>query len=232
MCKIKPNERGITNIVGIKYEIYNNGCVQFVDWNGNGIFFSYENFSKDTLPSNKKDKINLKNIKIYPEIPLLDIKILDASSKVINESLDLFENQYYDFSFLLENTGYYAINEIIVNVYAYKKDDYKVSIDEIKVKPSCDNNNIIIEKNKSLSYTYSYLHKKQYKKIEFKFYYTSYQLSQTKKFEEVSLKPYLYYLKPLRTLKLINFSSLKVIPVLANNTIHEIALSDPSNIFY
>lgn len=46
-CKIRPNEIGETNIIGVKYEIYNTIGVQFVDDNGNGIYFNYNNTYKD-----------------------------------------------------------------------------------------------------------------------------------------------------------------------------------------
>jgi hypothetical protein len=42
------------------------------------------------------------------------------------------------------------------------------------------------------------------------------------------LKPYLYYQKALSTIKLLDLSNLKVIPVLSNNTIHQITMSDSS----
>jgi hypothetical protein len=220
---------GLSNIMGIKYEIFNTGAVQFVDWNGNGLFFNWDNYSKDplSLSSNKKEKINLRNIKIFPEIPQLDIKVLDSSSQIINGCLDLFDYQFYDFSFLLQNTGEHPINEININIYAYKKDDYKISIDEIKIKneETQVSSSPVIMKGGEYLFNYRYLHKKNFKKIEFKIYYSSAGLNTS---EELVMKPYLYYIKPLNTVKLFNLSTLKVIPMLSNNVIQTITLSDPS----
>jgi hypothetical protein len=210
--------------VGLKYEIFNTVGIQFVDVNGNGLFFGYENFSKDPLSSfgGKKEKINLKNIKIYPPIPNLEIKILDSSSKIINGCLDLFNYQYYNFSFLLTNKSEHPIEEIYVNVYAYKKDDYKILINEIKIKKEGN----LIEAGQDYIYNYEYLHRKCFKKIEFKIYYTASKYTNSE--ADVLLKPYLLYQKSLNTIKLLDMSNLKVIPMLSNNMIHTITLSDPS----
>ena len=84
--------------------------------------------------NNTKEAISLTNIKVYPEIPLLDIKILDNSFTIIGGVIELYEFQYYTFSFSLENTGAYDINELNCYIYAYKKDDYKIALDEQRVK--------------------------------------------------------------------------------------------------
>lgn len=213
------------NITGIKYEVFNTGSVQFVDWNGNGLFFGYDNYNKESSFAlmNKREKISLRNIKIFPEIPQLEIKILDSSAKIINGSLDLFDYQYYNFCFLLENAGEHPIHEINVNIYAYKKDDYKIALDEIKLSTP-----FLIEKNKNYTLNYNYLHKKIFKKIEFKIYYISHTSNKGTSASDVIMKPYLYYQKPLNTLKLLNLSTLKVIPMLSNNMIHLITMTDPS----
>jgi len=231
-CKIKPTEKGITTITGIKYEIFNACGVQFVDKNGNGLYSNSENFSTESSIgiSTKKEKISLSNIKIYPEIPLLNIKVLDSSAKIINGSLDLFEHQFYNFSFLLENLSEYRISDLTVNIYAYKKDDYKVILDEIKVKPDSDNGELI-DKGKSYVFKYNYLHKKYYKKIEFKIFYTSNDDDSYAIDYSFNIKPYLFYQKGLNTLKLLEFYDLKVIPMISNNMIHVLTISDPSNLF-
>lgn len=46
-CKIRPIEKGITNILGVKYEIFNTVGVQYSDNNGNGLYYSYTNQFKD-----------------------------------------------------------------------------------------------------------------------------------------------------------------------------------------
>jgi hypothetical protein len=50
------------------------------------------------------------------------------------DNLDIYNNQFHTFEFLLENIGQFPVKEISINVYAYKKDDYKVAIDEVKLK--------------------------------------------------------------------------------------------------
>ena len=138
ICKIKPIENEITSIIGIKYEVFNVRSVQYVDKNGNGFFYNYENICRD-YSLNKKEKILLSNIKIYDEIPLLEAKLIGVSN--IDEHLELFENQYYKFSFLLENIGNTDIHEMHMHLYAFKKDDYKVSVDELYLNGDSGNYN-------------------------------------------------------------------------------------------
>ena len=85
ICKIHPQEDGITDIIGVQYEIVNSIAQQYVDDNGNGLYYNFENISDDSLNvmNNTKEAISLTNIKVYPEIPLLDIKILDNSFTII-----------------------------------------------------------------------------------------------------------------------------------------------------
>ncbi len=210
ICKIKPDAVGLTSILGIKYEVFNLGGVQYVDKNGNGLFFNHTNYEQI---STKKEKINMNNIKISPEIPILELKVLNSE----DENLLIYENQYYNFEMLFLNIGKYSVNEITMNVYAYKKDDYKVIVDEIKIGETG-----LIEENGKFKYFYKYLHKKSHKQLEFKIYYRTNANS-------YGLKPYLFYSKNLTTLKLLNIMDLKVTPVLSNNIIHELTLSDNSN---
>lgn len=74
----------------------------------------------------------MNNIKIYPEISILDLKILNNYNYF--EELNLYDNQYYNFEFLLLNSSNFKVKEILIYVYAYKKDDYKICIDEINLK--------------------------------------------------------------------------------------------------
>ena len=113
ICKIRPNETGLTNILGIKYEIFNVGGVQYGDNNGNGLFYSFDNYPVECA-LNKKEKISLKSIKISPEISLLELKILDQNDNM-SDSIDLYENQYYNFNFMLENIGNYPINNLLIS---------------------------------------------------------------------------------------------------------------------
>jgi len=89
---------------------------------------------------------------------------------------------------------------------------------------SCE---ILLDKYSSLEFSYDYLHKKSFKKLEFKVSFNS----DCKEFKENFniLKPYILYFFNLETLKLISLSNLKVIPVLSNNNIQDIMLNDKSN---
>jgi hypothetical protein len=186
--------------------------VQYVDNNGNGLLYNYTNYE---IISTKKEKTNMRNIKISPEIPLLELKILNVS----DEDLSIYENQYYNFEMLFLNIGEYIVNEITMNVYAYKKDDYKVIVDEIKISEIA-----LIQPKAKYKYIYKYLHKRSHKQLEFKIYYRT-------ETNTNGLKPYLFYSKHLTTMRLLNISDLKVTPVLSNNIIHELTLSDNS-IYY
>ena len=68
ICKVKPLEVGLTDIIGIRYEVSNMGGVQYVDSNGNGLLFNLESFG-----NYKSHKVSLKNIQIYPEIPVIKV---------------------------------------------------------------------------------------------------------------------------------------------------------------
>ena len=68
ICKVKPLEVGLTDILGIRYEIANLGCVQYVDNSGNGLLYNLESFG-----TYRNQKIQMKNIQIYPEIPTIKV---------------------------------------------------------------------------------------------------------------------------------------------------------------
>ena len=223
ICKIHPIENGFTDIIGMQYEIGNSIAQQYVDDNGNGLYYNFENISDDSLNvmNNTKESISLTNIKIYPEIPLLDIKILDNSFKIIGGVLELYEFKYYTFSFSLENTGTYDINELNCYIYSYKKDDYKIALDEHKVK-------ILIKVGKNYIFNYTYLHKSSNKKIEFRLYYVSYEKNSKSEVEDdVLIKPYLYYTKNFETLHLVNIAHKKILPMVSSSVSSELAKVDP-----
>jgi hypothetical protein len=189
ISKIKPTKEGTTNIIGIEYEIVNTIGVQYCDNNGNGLFFHYENISTDslTLLSGKKELINLHNIKIYPEIPLLNYEILDKSFDVLGKTIDLFDSQFYNFSFKFENKGKYEIDEIRCFIYVYKLNNYKKSLDDILIKT-------LIKPKENYVFNYKYLHKEIYKKIEFKIYYNSTSKNENEKYiQDLILKLYLFF---------------------------------------
>ncbi len=56
-CKIRPLEVGLTNILGVKYEIFNTVGVQFADANGNGLYYAYNNVYKDVTNFSKVIKL-------------------------------------------------------------------------------------------------------------------------------------------------------------------------------
>ena len=80
--KIRPNEEGTTTIIGVKYEMINTIGIQYIDDKGNGLFFNYENIYIDLAKNfmnaitTKQQLISLSNIKIYPEIPKLNYKLV------------------------------------------------------------------------------------------------------------------------------------------------------------
>ena len=72
--KIKMLDEVIFDIIGIKYDIFNFTTEQFIDSNGNGLYYCCENLLKDnyysTITSGKKKIfLNLKGIQIYKEVP-------------------------------------------------------------------------------------------------------------------------------------------------------------------
>ncbi len=99
------------------------------------------------------------SIPIYPPIKVITIKLSDELELV--ECLELFDYQYYNFEFMLDNQGL-QITSTDISIYVYKNDEYKILLEEIKIIPS---------NTKHSKLSYKYLHKKIYKKIEFKIFY-------------------------------------------------------------
>lgn len=231
IVKNHPISQGQVDIIGVSYEIMNSISKQYVDSNGNGLYYSQENLFVDSTtkkigPGSKKKKlINLKNIQIYPEIPVLDIKILDNSINSIDDSIELYEHQEYTFSFLIENTGKYSIDEIKCNVYAYKKEDYKISLKEINIKTGSDGKTII-PPGGNYKIDYVYLHKSSHLKIEFRVYYISHQRNKETEGDEILLKPFLLYAKTIHTEKLLDIKDIKLLPKIDGCSIGEIVKSD------
>ena len=225
VSKIHPNIEGKTNIIGVKYEIINTVGVQYVDDNGNGLFYNYENKYIDPTKAyinnlgNKKQLISLSNITIYPEIPKLSFKLLD--DEVNNANLSLFDNQIYNFRFQFENIGVYDVDKLTCYIYVYKANNYKITLDEINVTPNITKNGgkYILE--------YLYWHKNFYERIEFKIYYFSKEKMEKSKLEDdVLLKQYLYYSKNIETFRTFTFSSINIKPIIMSSDINEIALID------
>ena len=220
--KIFLQDEIIFDIIGIKYDIFNFTTEQYINPNGNGLYFSYENILRDdyysTITTGKnKLYVNLTNIQIYKEIPRLDI--IKKNAMLNNDILTLFEFQEFLFNFELKNNSNYIIDEINYFVYIYKKEDYKVCIKE-------GNINQMINLNDSYNFEYKYFHLSSYYKIEFRFYLISNKYIKENDSSEEILNPYIFFFKKLNTENLLNFSSPKIIPRINNNTIEEICKID------
>ena len=223
--KIRPNEVGTTNIIGVKYEMINTIGIQYIDDNGNGLFYNYENkyidLAKNFLNAitTKQQLISLSNIKIYPEIPKLNYKLL--GNEFLEEKLSLFDNQLYTFQFKLTNIGIYDIDKLTCYIYVYKMNNYKVTLDEI-------NKEVKINRNGGeYIFNYDYWHKSMYEKIEFKIYYSSKEaIEKSLVKDDVLLKQYLYYTNSIETFHTFNFSAINIKPMIMSSDIQEIALID------
>ena len=243
---IPPNERAIVNekikmvdevifdIIGIKYDIFNFTTEQYIDGNGNGLYYSCVNLLKDNYYSTvatgkKKILLNLKGIQIYKEIPQLEITNLNSictndnsnqNNNTANEDIiNLYEYQEYIFPFEFRNNGNYPIDEITYYVYNYKKEDYKVCLFEKNIKNK-------IGVGETFKIEYKYVHKRTNYKIEFRFYLKSYQNDTENENEEEIIKPYLFYFKKINTENLLYFDYPKLIPEVTNNSIEEICKID------
>ena len=234
--KIKMVDEVIFDIVGIKYDIFNFTTEQYIDSNGNGLYFSCENILKDNYystitPGKKKIFLNLKGIQIYKEIPLLEITNKDSicakennsQNNLLNDTNDdiinLYEYQEYVFPFEFKNNGNYPIDEISYYVYIYKKEDYKICIHEESIKNK-------IEVGETTKIEYKYFHKRSHYKIEFRFYLKSNKNDIDNENEEEILKPYIFYFKKINTENLLNFGNPKIIPRINNNSIEDICKID------
>lgn len=158
-----------------------------------------------------------------------------------NETIKIYENESKTFNFVFENIGNWPIHNITVSLYAYKREDYKIILDEVKLNKedleninsnlnNPENGEFMLNKNSICNFSYEYMHRKHYKKLEFKVYFGS--NSQELNENPNILKPYILYFFNLETLKLVSLSNLKVIPVLSNNNIQEIILNDKSNLIF
>ena len=236
--KIKMLDEVIFDIVGIKYDIFNFTTEQYIDPNGNGLYFCCENLLKDdyyaTITTGKKKTfVNLKGIQVYKEIPQLEITNINSicakdnnpnnNNNIFNNSEDniinLYEYQEYIFPFEFKNNGSYPIDEIAYYVYIYKKEDYKICIYEESVKNKVD-------VGETTKIEYKYIHKRSHCKIEFRFFLKSKKKDIENENEEEIIKPYLFYFKKINTENLLIFENPKIIPQINNNSIEEICKMD------
>ena len=162
--KFKSLVEDMYNIIGIEYIFEGIKIRQYIKNDGNGIYYRYNNQMINLYNSKLKDKINLDNIRIYPEIP--QIKLIPINSEISNERpLSLFEFQKYIFNFDIINNSEKYIKQINVAVYAYKKDDYKITLYETEIKS--DKEKYYLEPRNDKKYSYEFIQKKSYLKIEF-----------------------------------------------------------------
>jgi hypothetical protein len=157
----------------------------------------------------------LDNIRIYPEIP--QIKLIPINPELSNERpLSLFEFQKYIFNFDIINNSEKYIKQINVAVYAYKKDDYKITLYETEIKS--DKEKYYLEPRNDKKYSYEFIQKKSYLKIEFIIYYTFKKDEDNKNI----IKPYLFFKKDLDYKKLFTFSNPDIIPIHNNPNLEKI----------
>ena len=215
--KFKSLIEGIYNIIGIEYFFEGIKIRQYIKNDGNGIFYRYNNLIPNLFNSKLKDKINLDNIRIYPEIT--QIKLIPLNPELINnEPLSLFDFQKYIFYFDIINHSEKYIKQINLAIYAYKKEDYKITLHETEIKS--EEGKYYLEPKNSKKIEYEFIQKKRYLKIEFIIYYIF-----DNKEEEINkniIKPYLYFKKELNNKKLFSFSNPLMVPIHNNTNLEKI----------
>ena len=225
--KFKSIVEDIYNIIGIEYFFEGIKLRQYINNNGNGIFFRYKNQIMNLYNNKIKDLINLSNIKIYPEIP--QIKLVPLNQELFDDNipLELYEFQKYLFNFDLINLSQKYIKQINLAIYAYKKDDYKITLYEKKIK--ADNEKYYLEPRNKKKIKYDFVQKKSYLKIEFIIYY----IFKNDEYEDNNninninntasiIKPYLYFKKDLNIKKLFSYNNPNLIPIYDNNNLNKI----------
>ncbi|MCQ2816243.1 MAG: hypothetical protein MJ252_03150 [archaeon] len=236
LIQVVPIKHGVFDIIGITYDLMNIHTKQYVDSNGNGLFYQFENLFGDTgeikSAGKKKKYVSLKQIQIYPEIPLIHLKNLDKSQiNNIDDSITLYEFEHYNFKFLVENIGTYPIDSIKCNIYIYKEGDYKILFKELffgkKEGEESSNDPPLIMPGKSMKLEYDYLHYKCNLKIEFRLYYVSNKMLNEDISKENILKPFALFDKEIKTEHLLIFSDLKILPKVSNLSVNELVLNYP-----
>ena len=213
--KFKPLFEEIFDIIGIEYFFQGVKLKQYIKETGNGILFRYKNTLDDLYNSSKKDYISLNNIRIYPEVPL--VKLIPLNNELIEDNpLSFFIFQKYTFNFDIFNLSDKPIKQINVAVYAYKKVDYKISLYETILKsPDNQIKKAYLEPNKRKKFSYDFIQKKNYIKIEFILYYI-YDEENNKNQKQNIIKPFLFFKKDLNYRNLFSFSNPEINPVYTN----------------
>ena len=213
------------NIDGIEYEIHSIKTTQYVDCNGNGLFYGnineYNNpltLKKTSSSSLRKKKtlLSLNNIKVYPEIPLINVHLVDNNEIMFNRNcIVLYEHQLCELVFDVINIGRYNVDYIKTSVYVYKREDYKVMLKESTV---CVDN-VCIKTNEHVHLKVSYLHKRSHLKIEIRFHYMSNEFKSvnSKDDDDVVIHPFVQVIKDITTKCVLTYDHFKCIPKLNCN---------------
>ena len=221
ILKIKLINEGKIDIIGLSYDIGNITTNQFVDFNGKGFFSTYDNYINDPLYNNKskkKELISLRNIQIYKEIPLIDISFDDnLIVDYLDDSINLFEYQEYEFNFSLKSNDNYPIDEIKCYIFVYKKNNTKICVKEINLKSN--NDEPLINFGEIYKLKYLYLHLKTNYKIEFRIYYISKVNEKETINDEIILKPYIFYHKNINTKPILDFKTINLFPKIESDNI-------------
>lgn len=128
--------------MGLSYDVFGVSVVQFCNNNGNGLYFNYKNtFYNNVI--NKKEEVKLTNIHIHPKVSniIFRYNLLNKAEKktaytLINYNqaeLVLYDTQELIFEYDIKNIGDYDIQSAKLFIYGYKKDEYKVTLDEIDI---------------------------------------------------------------------------------------------------
>ena len=229
--QFKPLVEEVFDIIGIEYLFEGVRIKQYVKNDGNGLLFRYKNTIENLYSSKIRDKVYLNNIRIYPEIPL--VRLIPLNNELIDDTpLNLFEFQKYTFKFDIVNLSDKPIKQINATIYAYKKDDYKITLHEEVLKDDNKNNKIFLEPNERKKFSYDFIQKKSYLKIEFILYYiyddnsdendNSNNNSDNKPKSKRIIKPFLFFKKELIYKNLFIFSEPEHTPVYTNINLKKI----------
>ena len=212
------------NIIGIEYFFEGVKIRQYINKDGNGIFFRYKNQVLNLYNSKIKENINLENIKIYPEIPQIKLVPLNQDLLFDDKPLSLYEFQKYIFNFDIINLSQKYIKQINLAIYAYKKDDYKITLYEEKIKP--EKEKYYLEPRNTKKIKYDFIQKRSYLKIEFIIYYLFDKEEEENDINENSdniiIKPYLYFKKDLNIKNIFSFENYNIISIHNNANLDRI----------
>ena len=227
--QFKPLVEEVFDIIGIEYLFEGIKVKQYVKNDGNGLLFRYKNTIENLYSLKTRDKVYLNNIRIYPEIPL--IRLIPLNNELIDDSpLKLFEFQKYTFNFDIINLSDKPIKQINSFVYAYKKDDYKITLQEKILKDESKLNKMYLEPNTNKKFSYDFIQKKSYLKIEFILYLIYDDANENEKnnndknkqIKQKEIKPFLFFKKELNYRNLFLFSDPEHNPVYTNINLKKI----------